>query len=285
MASPTARPPKPGTIITVAPTGSVHRPAEVPNLPVSLDELVATARNCEQIGASRVHVHVRDPRGEPSLDLGRLIDTVSALRQETTLVVQLATGAVGSTDEDERLRVLEAMPDMASCPLGSVNVGDHVLANRWPFVVECHRRMRDRDIVPEYEAYDLGHLTALRRLLVEHGPPAGRVHVNLVMGLPGGMPGDADTVVAAARLLPPGASLSVMGLGRVGLPVMLAGLAVGGHLRVGMQGTLSYAAGERVRDNAQLVARAAGLARIAQRPPLSPTAAREFLGVRAVDGG
>ena len=60
---------------------------------------------------------------------------------------------------------------------------------------------------------------------------------------------------------------------------MLAALSAGGHLRVGMEDTLTYAPGEPVRDNVQLVARAAGLARIAQRPPLDPAGARTLLGI------
>jgi len=47
-----------------------------------------------------------------------------------------------------------------------------------------------------------------------------------------------------------------------------------------MEDTLTYAPGQAVRDNAQLVARAAGLARIAQRPPLTPAEARAFLGIQ-----
>jgi 3-keto-5-aminohexanoate cleavage enzyme len=60
---------------------------------------------------------------------------------------------------------------------------------------------------------------------------------------------------------------------------MRAALSAGGHLRVGMEDTLTYAPGEPVRDNVQLVARAAGLARIAQRPPLTPDDARTMLGI------
>jgi uncharacterized protein (DUF849 family) len=65
---------------------------------------------------------------------------------------------------------------------------------------------------------------------------------------------------------------------------MLAALSAGGHLRVGMEDTLTYAPGEPVRDNAQLVARAAGLARIAQRPPITPSEARQLLGMTAGPG-
>ena len=270
----------PGTLITVAPTGAEHAKADVPNLPVTLDELVSTARDCERVGASMIHVHIRGEDTAPTLDLQRLKDTVAALREQTDLIVQLSTGGAVTDPEEDRLAVLDAMPDSASCTMGTVNFGDDVFLNRWQFVVELHKRMRDRGILPEYEIFDLGQLTSLRRLLDEHGLPAGEhVHVDLVMGVPGGMAGDAETLVAALRAIPAGATFSATGIGRTHLPVMLASLAAGGHLRVGMEDTNSYARGERVKDNAQLVARAAGLARIAQRPPLPAAEVRQLLGV------
>jgi uncharacterized protein (DUF849 family) len=269
-----------GTLITVAPTGAEHAKTDVPNLPVTLDELVRTAKDCERVGAAMIHVHIRGADAKPTLDLQRLKDTVAALREQTNLVVQLSTGGAVTDPEADRLRVLDAMPDSASCTMGTVNFGDDVFMNRWEFVVELHKRMQDRGIVPEYEIFDLGQLASLRRLLDEHGLPAGgHVHVDLVMGVPGGMPGDTETLVAALRLLPQGATFSATGIGRTSLPVMLASLSAGGHLRVGMEDTVSYARGERVKDNAQLVARAAGLARIAQRPPLAINEVRSMLKV------
>lgn len=269
-----------GTLITVAPTGAELAKSDVPNLPVTLEELVRTAKDCERVGASMIHVHIRGADARPTLDLGLLKDTVAALRAETSLVVQLSTGGAVTDPEENRLRVLDAMPDSASCTMGTVNFGDDVFMNRWEFVVELHKRMQERGIVPEYEIFDIGQLASLRRLLDEHGLPAGEhVHVDLVMGVPGGMPGDVSTLVAALRLIPDGATFSATGIGRTSLPVMLASLSAGGHLRVGMEDTVSYARGERVRDNAQLVARAAGLAKIAQRPPMSPEEVRTLLSV------
>ncbi|MCA1655200.1 MAG: 3-keto-5-aminohexanoate cleavage protein [Pseudonocardiaceae bacterium] len=269
-----------GTLITVAPTGAEHAKSDVANLPVTIEELVATAKDCERVGAAMIHVHIRDADTRPTLDLRRLKDTVAALREATSLVVQLSTGGAVTDPEEDRLRVLDALPDSASCTMGTVNFGDDVFMNRWEFVVELHKRMRERGIVPEYEIFDLGQLASLRRLLDEHGPPAGgHVHVDLVMGVPGGMPGDVSTLVAALNLIPAGATSSATGIGRTSLPVMLASLSAGGHLRVGMEDTISYARGERVKDNAQLVARAAGLAKIAQRPPLSTAEVRTLLRV------
>jgi 3-keto-5-aminohexanoate cleavage enzyme len=272
----------PGTLITVAPTGAEHTKADVPNLPVTLEELVATAEACERVGAAMVHIHIRDDDAKPTLDLGRLKDTVAAVRERTNLVVQLSTGGAVTDPESDRLAVLDALPDSASCSMGTVNFGDDVFMNRWEFIVELHTRMRERGIVPEYEIFDLGQLTSLHRLLDKHGPPAGgHVHVDLVMGVPGGMAGDTETLAAALRLIPGGATFSATGVGRTTLPVLFAALSAGGHVRVGMEDTISYARGERVKDNAQLVARASGLARIAQRPPMTPDEARALLGVAA----
>jgi uncharacterized protein (DUF849 family) len=287
MSALTARPGSHGTIITVAPTGAESSKADVPNLPVTLNELVRTAQDCERVGASMIHVHIRGADTQPSLDLGLLKDTVAALRENTNLIVQLSTGGAVTDPEADRLRVLDAMPDSASCTMGTVNFGDGVFMNRWEFIVELHQRMLERGILPEYEIFEIGHLASLHRLLDRYGLPAGgHVHVDLVMGVPGGMPGDPETLVAALRLVPEGATFSATGIGRTSLPVLLAALSAGGHLRVGMEDTTSYARGERVKDNAQLVARAAGLARIAQRPPLAVDEVRELLRVRrTVDVG
>jgi uncharacterized protein (DUF849 family) len=160
-----------------------------------------------------------------------------------------------------------------------------VFVNRWDFIVELHRRMQERAIVPEYEIFDLGQLHSLHRLLDRHGPPyGGHVHVDLVMGVPGGMPGTMATMAAALGELPEGATFSATGVGRTTLPVALAALSAGGHLRVGMEDTLTYAPGRPVENNAQLVARAAALARVAQRPPMPVDEARALLGIRQTAG-
>ncbi|MBA3523515.1 MAG: 3-keto-5-aminohexanoate cleavage protein [Geodermatophilaceae bacterium] len=270
----------PATLITVAPTGAESLKSDVPALPVTLDELVAAAKACQAVGAAVVHVHVRDDAAAPTLDPVRLRETVLALRAETDLVVQLSTGGAVTDPESARLAVLDAEPDAATCSMGTVNFGRDVFLNRWDFIVALHTSMQDRNIVPEYEIFDLGQLTSLQRLLDKHGLPfGGHVHVDLVMGVPGGMPGTTSTLIAAVGLLPAGASFAATGVGRASLPVMLAALSAGGHLRVGMEDTLSYSPGEPARDNAQLVARACGLARIAQRPPMSIEEVRRFLGV------
>ncbi|WP_289009824.1 3-keto-5-aminohexanoate cleavage protein [uncultured Thermomonospora sp.] len=269
------------TLITVAPTGAEADKAKVPQLPVTLEELVQTAKGCEAAGAGVIHVHIRDEQARPTLDPVRLRDTVQALRESTGLVIQLSTGGAVTDSFDDRLRVLEADPDACSLTCGTVNFGDEIFANPWPFMADLYQRTQELQIVPEFELFDLGHIAALHRLLDAYGEPyGGRVHCDLVMGVPGGMPGDTRTLVAAVQALPEGATWSATGIGRSALPVMFAALSAGGHLRVGMEDTLSYAKGVPVTSNTVLVERAAALARFAQRPPMTAEEARAFLGVR-----
>ncbi len=270
-----------GTLITVAPTGAETAKRDAPALPVTLDELVATAKSCQALGAAMIHLHVRDADARPTLDLGLVTEVITAVREGTDLVVQISTGGSVSDGEASRLAVLDAGPDMASLTCGTVNFGNEVFVNRWPFMAELYQEMQRRGIVPEFELFDLGHAAGMNRLLDTFGAPAGgHVHCDLVMGVPGGMPGTLHALGACVGELPDGASFSATGVGRSTLPVMLAALSAGGHLRVGMEDTLSYAAGQPVRDNGQLVARAAELATLALRAPLAPDEARMLLGVR-----
>jgi uncharacterized protein (DUF849 family) len=267
------------TLITVAPAGAEADKARHPALPVTISELVTTARECEAAGASVIHVHVRDGDTRPTLDLVQLKDTVQAIREASTMIVQLSTGGAVTDSYEDRLAVLDAAPDGCSLTCGTVNFGDDVLMNPWPFIRKLYEKAKALHVVPEFELFDLGHVATLHRLLDDLGEPyGGHVHCGLVMGAPGGMAGDAATLVKAVEALPAGASWSATGIGPTALPVMLAALSAGGHLRVGMEDTTSYARGRPVAGNAELVQRAATFAELAQRPPMRPYQARAFLG-------
>jgi 3-keto-5-aminohexanoate cleavage enzyme len=276
-------PPPDRLLVTVAPTGAETSKQDCPQLPTTLEELVETAQRCEAAGAAMIHVHVRDDQHRPTLDIGRLTATVEALHEATDLVVQLSTGGSVHDPLADRLKVLDAGPDSCSLTMGTTNFGDDVFSNPWPFITELYRLSQERQVVPEFELFDLGHVAALHRLLDTFGTPyGGRVHVDLVMGVPGGMPGTADALVAAVTALPAQVtSWSATGIGRSTLAVALASLSKGGHLRVGMEDVLTLARGVPVEHNAQLVERVVQLGRIVQRTPMTPAEARELLQVRA----
>lgn len=268
-------------LITLAPTGAETAKQDCPQLPTTLDELVATAVECEAAGAAMIHVHIRDAEHRPTLDLARLTDTVAALREATSLVVQLSTGGSVHDPLERRLRVLDAQPDSCSLTMGTTNFGDDVFSNPWPFVCELYQLSQGRHVVPEFELFDLGQVYALHRLLDQFGlPSGGKVHCDFVMGVPGGLPGTASALVAGVSALPEQVtSWSATGVGRSTLPIGLAALSMGGNLRVGMEDVLNLSKGVPVQANRQLVERAAGMAAMAQRTPMSPAEARVLLGI------
>ena len=272
----------PATLITVAPTGAETVKADHPVLPVTPSEIGATARDCQVAGAAMIHLHARDANARPTLDLGILGELVAAVREAGDLIVQLSTGGAVTDPFEDRLRVLELAPESCSLTLGTVNFGDDVFHNPWWFIVELYRRTQAMGVLPEFEIFDLGHVATLQRLLDAEGAPAsGHVHCDLVCGVPGGMSGDPETVLAVAQRLPRGATWSATGVGRTTLPVLLTALAAGGHLRVGLEDTLSYLGGRPARDNAELVERAATLAGLAARPAMTPAEARTVLHIRS----
>lgn len=276
-----SRPPA-GTLITVAPTGAETVKADFPALPTTPEELVETAVACEAAGASLIHIHVRDARHEPTLDRVLLREAVVGVREATDLIVQLSTGGAVTDPLEARLTVLDADPDSCSLTCGTTNFGDGVFLNPWGFMVDLYRLAQEREVVPEFELFELGHVHALRRLIDECGLPyGGKVHVDFVMGVPGSMPGTPQTLMAALALLPPEVtSWSATGIGRTHLPIVAAALSAGGHLRVGMEDNLVFAKGQPVVHNKELVARAAELATIMQRPPLTTAQARELLAIK-----
>jgi len=269
-------------LVTVAPTGAETTKEQCPQLPTTLDQLVETAQRCRAAGAAMVHVHIRDDEHRPTLDLKRLTDTVDALHEATDLVVQLSTGGSVHDPLENRLKVLDAQPDSCSLTMGTTNFGDDVFMNPWPFIAELYQLSQEREVVPEFELFDLGHVHALHRLLGKYGLPyGGRVHCDLVMNVPGGMPGTADALVAAVTALPDAVtSWSATGIGRSTLDVALAALSKGGHLRVGMEDVLTLAKGVPVEHNVQLVERAVAIGALVHRPAMSPDEARDLLQIK-----
>ncbi|MDQ3480792.1 MAG: 3-keto-5-aminohexanoate cleavage protein, partial [Actinomycetota bacterium] len=143
--------PHPSTLITVAPTGAETRKDAFPALPTTIDELVETAVRCEAAGAAMIHLHIRDADHNPTLELSRLAEAVQAVRESTTLVIQLSTGGSVHDPLDQRLKVLDAAPDSCSLTMGTTNFGDDMFLNPWPFVSELYQLSQDRGVVPEFE--------------------------------------------------------------------------------------------------------------------------------------
>jgi 3-keto-5-aminohexanoate cleavage enzyme len=262
-------------IVTVAPVGAELTPDQTPHLPLTPQQLGETAVLCEAAGASIVHVHCRTDDGTNTHAIARFRDAMNAIRNRSRLIVQFSTGgAIGMTPE-ERAAPLELRPEMATLTCGTVNFGDDVFENSFPVMRGILHAMRRYGVAPELEIFDLGHLSNAKRLAAE-GLFSFPQHVDFVLGVPGGLDASAEHLVECVRALPKGCTWSVAAIGRMQLPMATAAIAMGGHVRVGLEDNIWYTKG-RLARNEELVARVTQIAAELGRPVATPDAARQIL--------
>jgi 3-keto-5-aminohexanoate cleavage enzyme len=264
-------------IITVAPVGAELTPGQTPHLATTPQALGEVARTCREAGASIIHVHCRNDDGTNTHDVGRFKQAYDAIRAQSDLIVQFSTGGAIGMTPDERGAVLQLRPEMATLTCGTVNFGDDVFENSFPIMRGLLAKMHEFGVRPELEIFDKGHLSNAKRLAKE-GLLKFPQHVDFVLGVPGGLDASVQNLADLVDFLPPGCTWSVAGIGRMQLPMAMAALAMGGHVRVGLEDNIYYSKG-RLATNAELVARVVRLANELGRPVATPDEARGILGL------
>ena len=269
-------------IIACAPVGAELTPEQTPYLAVTPKQLGAVAAEVLQAGASLIHVHCRNDDGTNTHDVARFGAAYEAIRANGDLIVQFSTGgAIGMTPQ-ERAAVLQLRPEMATLTCGSVNFGDEIFENSFPIMRAIAGAMKKYGVRPELEIFDKGHLANARRLAAE-GVLALPQHVDFVLGVPGALDASVPNLCDLVDDLPEGCTWSVAGIGRHQLPLAMAAIAMGGHVRVGLEDNIYYSKG-RLATNGELVARIVRIAAEAGRPVATPAQAREILSLPPLAG-
>jgi len=267
-------------IITCAITGAETTRDRQPNLPITPQEQAAASAEAVKAGASIIHLHVREDDGQPSQRPERFEESIRAIRAAAPgVIIQISTGGAVGESIDNRARPLALKPEMASLNLGTMNFGDEVFLNHPRDIVGLAAKMRQYDVIPELEIYDVGMLEAAYRL-AKQGVLREPFHFQFVLGVPGGMSGEPQNLVHLVSLLPSkDLHWGVAGIGRYQLPVAVQALAMGGHVRVGFEDNIFYHKGVIAQSNAQLVARIARIAGELGREIATPSVARKLLGL------
>lgn len=267
-------------IISAATTGSWPTKAQNPALPVTELEIAAAAVGCRAAGAAIVHIHVRDDQGRVTCDPTRYARVRDAVRAAgCDVILNMSTGGgAGQTTDDERMAPVDLAPEIASFDCGSVNFGDRVFINSPGFLRDLATRMTRHGVQPEIECFEAGHVqNALR--LIDDGLLTPPFWFQFVLGVRGGAPATVKQLVHLVAMLPAGAQWSVCGIGRAQLPMGIAAMAMGGHVRTGLEDNLYYRKGELAQSNEQLVARLVRIAEEAGRPVATPAETRLLLGL------
>jgi 3-keto-5-aminohexanoate cleavage enzyme len=269
-------------IITAAITGSRISRQITPHIPITPDEIVQSAVECWNAGASIVHVHVRDlETGKGTQDVRLFRQVVEALREKTDLVLCLTTSGIPGRNLPikDRLAPLDLNPELASFDAGSINLGGAVFLNPPEFLEEASKQMRAKGVKPELEIFDLGMMVTCLRMR-EEGHLEDPLYFQFVLGSPWGAPASPKTLLHLSELLPKSANWSVIGIGRAHLPMSMMALVMGGHIRVGMEDNIYYEKGVLAKTNAQFVERIVRIAKEYGREVASPTETRRILGLR-----
>jgi 3-keto-5-aminohexanoate cleavage enzyme len=139
--------------------------------------------------------------------------------------------------------------------------------------------MRERRIVPEWEVFDFGMLD-YAAFLRERGLLGDPVYVNLLLGSLGTLSATPLNLALMVERLPAGATWAATGIGRFQRPVTQWAIAMGGHVRIGLEDNLWFDDDRLdLATNARLVDRVVSVARSMGREPATPDAVRIRLGM------
>lgn len=269
-------------ILTVAPTGAWPTKKETPYVPLQPREIADEIYACWKAGASIAHIHVRDDEDKSSMSFEKFEETVRYIREtDCDIVINLTTsGQLGLDDEARMKHVIELKPDIASYDCGSMNwMHSTVFENSPRFLEKLGLAMQENNVKPEIEIFDAGMIyNALYYL--KKGILKAPLHFQFVLGAAGGMDATVENLVFLKSLLPENCTWGALGIGKGHLPIMYAALALGGHVRVGMEDNVFYSKGVLAKSNVEFVERTKRIVKELNKEIASPDEAKQILGLK-----
>ncbi|HAU4366764.1 TPA: 3-keto-5-aminohexanoate cleavage protein [Citrobacter amalonaticus] len=271
-------------ILTVACTGAWPQKSDTPYIPLTPQEQADEIVRCCEAGASIAHIHVRDEESQASMDFDQFAETVRLVRARCDIVINLTTsGGLGLSDEIRMKPFQLLRPEMASFDAGTMNWAHSTIFENSPrFLEKLAVSMNECQVKPEFEIFDAGMiynvLYYMKKGLIEGNP-----HFQFVLGAPGGMTAEVRNLMflldTCKQHLGNNFTWSALGIGRGHLPIVLAALALGGNVRVGMEDNILYRKGELAQSNTWFVERVKRLAAEVDKTIATPDETRAMLGL------
>ena len=278
------------TIITAALTGAITPSGY--DIPATPERIAEEAYAAWKLGAAVVHLHMRDDAGLGTMDADRFLQTIRLIRarEDCDVIINCTSSGDARATEEERMRHLATLPgiEMGSYDAGSFNwLPGGVFVNDTPFLEQLGDLYIRRGIKPEIEVFDSG-MISVANYMVRKGHLPTPCHFQFCLGINGAMPATLESLQFLLRLLPPGSTWSAFGIGAAHLPILFGALALGGHIRVGMEDNVVFRTDEQGNKckatNAMLIGRAVEAVRLFGNRPATPAEAREMLGIPQLDG-
>ncbi len=284
------------TIITAALTGAVTPSGyDIPETP---EQIAADAYEVWKLGAAVVHLHMRDDHGMGVMDKEKFRETIRLIREHKDCDVIINCTSSGDSrvsggDPAGNAKRMEHHKELKGIEMGSYDAGSFnwmpggVFMNTPQFLQQLGDLYMERGIKPEIEVFDAGML-GVAEYFVKKGHLPEKNHYQFCLGVLGAMSATVENLMYLKNHIPEGSTWSAFGVGAGHLPIMFVTLALGGHLRVGLEDNVIFGKDEKgnkiMATNPMLVERAAAAVRAYGNQPAAPAEAREILGIPAFDG-
>ena len=279
------------TIITVAPTGTLTPTGYA--IPQTPKEIGAEVYELWKMGASIVHLHMRDDEGLGTMDAEKFRETIHEIRshKDCDIIINCTSSGdprvsagdeVGNAIRMRHFKILDGI-EMGTYDAGTFNwLPDMVFMNTPQFLDDLGNVYLERGIKPEIEIFDVGMLGVVEHF-IKKGSLKPPIHYQFVLGVKGGMAATVENLQFLLNHIPEGSTWSAFGVGKGHMPIMYAALALGGNIRVGMEDNVVYgydADGNKINaNNFMLVQRAVDAVKVFGNEVATPAEAREMLGL------
>ncbi|MCA9174204.1 MAG: 3-keto-5-aminohexanoate cleavage protein [Planctomycetales bacterium] len=267
-------------VINAALTGMVPQRTDSPYVPLQPKEIVADAKRCFEAGATILHLHARDADDRPTYERSVYEEIFAGVRAECPGVV-ISGSCSGRMHSEfrQRSQVLDAQPELASLTLGSLNFARQASLNEPEMIRRLAAAMLQRGVRPELEIFDAG-MADFAQYLADKQLIRPPFYANLLLGSLGTMAATPDNLCHLVRCLPPGTTWAATGIGRHQFFVNSLAIAMGGHVRVGLEDALYYDwTDKQLATNAGLIDRIVRVASAIGRDIARPQQTRELLGL------
>jgi len=238
-------------VINFAPTGMIPTKEMTPYVPISVAEIVEDVHEACEMGISMVHLHARDPRtGKPTYKAKIFADIIGGIRRfSPELIICVSLSGRDFSEFERRAEPLDLdgnlKPDMGSLTLSSVNFNKQASVNEPEMIQALALRMKERGIIPELEAFDMGMIN-YARYLEKKSLISGPYYFNLLLGNIACAQADLLHAGIMIRDLPERSIWSLAGIGDSQLPMNSVAIAMGGGVRVGIEDQIFFDRGRTI---------------------------------------
>lgn len=273
-------------IVNFTPTGMLIKKQDTPHIPIDVDEIIEDVRKAYKIGITSVHLHARNNENEmPCYEKEVFEEIILGIREfAPDLVISVTTSGRVYNEFEKRVDVLDlegmAKPDMGSLTLSSLNFNKTASINSPDMIQNICRRMNERGIKPELEAFDIGMIN-YAKYLIKKGLLKPPYYFNLIVG--NIACAQADLLHAGVMLndLPEDSVAALGGIGNAQLSINALAISMGYGIRIGLEDNIWFDA-ERTKlaTNENYLLRAKGIATALDREICTPSELREILGLK-----